>query len=54
MMDTDTTHSSSVSKEECTCGCKDGACVCENCTNMECDCGTCKVKIEKPVEAPAA
>lgn len=52
-MDTDTTQNNA-SKEECNCGCKDGACVCENCTNMACDCGTCKVKIEKPAEAHTA
>ncbi|MEN9582613.1 MAG: hypothetical protein RL641_567 [Candidatus Parcubacteria bacterium] len=51
-MDIDNTQNN-VTEEVCKCGCKEGTCVCENCTNKECDCGICKTKIEAPAETPA-
>ena len=36
--------------EDCNCGCKDGVCSCDNCTNKTCDCADCKVKNTAPAD----
>jgi hypothetical protein len=44
-MDGETTQDAAV-VEDCKCGCKDGVCMCADCTNAACDCADCKVKNE--------